>query len=131
MDRNHRLPAHVQDKRPAFDWVAHQQLTVNQRDVILHTDAEVRAWRAANVKKLKRHAERVAARKERDRRNRRFWTGFGAVVALVLLSALALVGWLLWTAVGLGVLAVPALGLLIAGLAVGGHRCVTIVQHMH
>jgi hypothetical protein len=40
-------------------------------------------------------------------------------------------GWLLWVGIGLGVLAVPALALILAGLAVGGHRCITVVQHWH
>ncbi len=68
---------------------------------------------------------------ERDRKVRRFWLGFGAVTALILISLLGVAGWLLWTGVGLGVLAIPALIAGIGALAVGGHKCVTVVQHWH
>ena len=67
----------------------------------------------------------------RDRKVRRFWLGFGAVLGLAVLAALAVAGWLLWTGIGLGVLAVPVLAGLVAALAVGGHRCITVVQHWH
>jgi hypothetical protein len=70
----------------------------------------------------------------RDRKVRRFWLGFGAVIALGLLAGLAVLGWLIWqalTAISLGVLAVPAVLLLAAVLGVGGHRCITTVTHMH
>ena len=46
---------------------------------------------------------------ERDRKVRRFWLGFGAVIGLAVLLALGVAGWLLWTGLGLGVLAVPVL----------------------
>ena len=69
--------------------------------------------------------------KERDRKFRRFWTGFGALAGLLFVIGLLITGWLLWTVIGLGTLAVPAILLLASGLAVGGHRCITIVQHMH
>jgi hypothetical protein len=71
---------------------------------------------------------------ERDRKARRFWLGFGAVLALALLAGIAVVGWLIWTfltGLGYGVLAVPALILAVAALGVGGHRCITVVQHWH
>jgi fatty acid desaturase len=71
---------------------------------------------------------------ERDRKVRRFWLGFGAILALALLAGLAVVAWLVWqalAAVSLGVLAVPVVILLVAVLGVGGHRCVTVVQHWH
>ena len=68
---------------------------------------------------------------ERDRKVRRFWLGFGAVIALALLLALGIAGWLLWTVLGLGVLAIPALVGGVAALVVGGHRCITVVQHWH
>jgi fatty acid desaturase len=76
----------------------------------------------------KNRQEAIAAR---DRKARRFWLGFGAVTALVLVAGLVFAGWLLWVGIGLGVLAVPALALILAGLAVGGHRCITVVQHWH
>jgi fatty acid desaturase len=71
---------------------------------------------------------------ERDRKARRFWFGFGAILALALLAGLAVGAWLVWqffAAISLGVLAVPAVILLVAVLGVGGHRCVTVVQHWH
>lgn len=74
---------------------------------------------------------RQAEIKERDKKFRRFWLGFGALVGVVFLVAVLLAGWLLWTVVGLGALAVPVV-LAVGGLAAaGGHRCITIVQHMH
>ena len=79
----------------------------------------------------KARQEAIAAR---DRKVRRFWLGFGAVIALGLLAGLVLLGWLVWqavAAVSLGVLAVPAVILLVAVLGVGGHRCITVVQHWH
>ncbi len=68
---------------------------------------------------------------ERDRKVRRFWLGFGAVMGLAVLTGLVLAGWRLWTGIGLGVLAIPAMVLIIAALTVGGHRCITVVQHWH
>ena len=69
--------------------------------------------------------------RERDKKFRRFWTGFGALVGLIFVIGLLITGWLVWTVIGLGALAVPAVLLLASGLAVGGHRCITIVQHTH
>jgi hypothetical protein len=76
----------------------------------------------------KKRQEAIAAR---DRRIRRFWAGFGAVIGLAVLTGLAAAGWLLWTVLGLGLLAIPALALIVAAVAVGGHKCVTVVQHWH
>ncbi|GGQ87253.1 hypothetical protein [Couchioplanes azureus] len=76
----------------------------------------------------KARQEAIAAR---DRKIRRFWLGFGAVVGLALVTALFAAGWLLWTGIGLGALAVPVLIAIVAALAVGGHRCITVVQHWH
>ena len=76
---------------------------------------------------LVRHAELA----ERDRKVRRFWLGFGISLGLGLLAGLAVAVWAIASA-GIGLLlAVPAVLLAVGGLAVGGHRCVTIVQHMH
>ncbi len=75
--------------------------------------------------------KRQQAIAERDRKVRRFWLGFGAVVALALLGLVVAASWWLWAVLGLGLLAVPALGVIVAALAVGGHRCITIVQHLH
>jgi hypothetical protein len=78
-----------------------------------------------------RWAKRQAELAERDRKVRRFWLGFGAVIGLAVLAALALAGWLLWAGLGLGALAIPVLAAGVAALAVGGHRCITVVQHWH
>jgi hypothetical protein len=108
------------------------------------TLAELEQWRlaatdpAALIRQQQRNSElylrwkiRQADIKERDRKFRRFWLGFGAVFGLGLLIVVFIAGWLLWTAAGLGVLTVPVVLVVAGGLAVGGHRCITIVQHMH
>jgi hypothetical protein len=69
---------------------------------------------------------------ERDRRVRRFLLGFGAVVGLGVLAGIALAVWLLSHALGgLGLLAIPLVLLAGGGVVVGGHRCVTVIQHWH
>jgi uncharacterized membrane protein YdbT with pleckstrin-like domain len=92
------------------------QLAARQR----HQQALYAQWKAQQ--------QAIAAR---DRQVRRFWLGFGAVIGLTVLATIVAAAWLLWTAVGLGVLAVPVLLALMAALAVGGHRCITVVQHWH
>jgi hypothetical protein len=79
-------------------------------------------------------AVRQAALAEHDRKVRRFLLGFGAAFGAGLITALAVFGWLAYhamAATGLGLLAVPVLILAVTGVAVGGHRCITIVQHWH
>ena len=71
---------------------------------------------------------------EYDRKFRRFWLGFGAVIGTAVLAGAGFLGWLAWhavTATALGLLAVPLVVLAAAGVVVGGHRCITIVQHWH
>ena len=98
------------------------------------TERELAARRAQDRILVARWKARQAAIAERDRKVRRFWLGFGVVFGL---GALALVGGVVWFVVhaavslGAGLLAIPLAILALAGLAVGGHRCVTIVQHMH
>ena len=56
------------------------------------------------------------------------------LLTVALLAGLTIVSWLIWqalAAVSLGVLAVPVVILFLAVLGVGGHRCVTVVQHWH
>jgi hypothetical protein len=77
---------------------------------------------------------RQVAIAERDRKLRRFWLGFGAVIALGVLAALAVAGWLAWqalAALNVGALAFPLVLVLLAGAVLGGHRCITTVQHWH
>ena len=102
-----------------------------QRELILHTAAEVAAYREQQRRLVARARRRHTAIAERDRKVRRFWLGFGAVFALAVLVALVVAGWLIWSVLGLGVLAIPVLIAGTAALAVGGHRCITIVQHWH
>ena len=83
---------------------------------------------AALYGQWKRRQQAIAAR---DRQLRRFWLGFGAVTGLAVLGLLVAAGWLLWAVLGLGLLALPALAVIVAALAVGGHRCITVVQHWH
>lgn len=74
---------------------------------------------------------RQAELAERDRKVRRFWLGFGATAGLGVLAGLGVVVWVIASS-GVGLLlAVPAVFLAVAGLAVGGHKCVTVVQHWH
>jgi hypothetical protein len=71
---------------------------------------------------------------DRDRKVRRFWLGFGAIIALAVLAIIAVLAWLVWhvlAAISLGALAVPVVIVLVAVLGVGGHKCVTVVQHWH
>jgi hypothetical protein len=68
--------------------------------------------------------------KAKDRKVRRFWLGFGLAVGTAVLLGLGLIAWAMFS-VGLAVLAIPAVLLGLVGLGVGGHRCVTIVQHWH
>ena len=93
--------------------------------------AELVRQQQRNTELYLRWKTRQAEIRERDRKFRRFWLGFGALVGLVFLAGLLVGGWLLWTVLGLGVLAVPVVLLFAGGLAVGGHRCITIVQHLH
>ncbi len=87
-----------------------------------------RRRQAALYAQWKKRQQAIA---EHDRKVRRFWLGFGDVVALTVLALLVAASWWLWAVLGLGLLAIPALGLVVAALAVGGHRCITVVQHWH
>jgi hypothetical protein len=93
--------------------------------------AEIVKQQQRNTELYLRWKTRQAEIKERDKKYRRFWLGFGALVGLAFLTAALVGGWLLWTVLGLGALAVPVILLLAGGLAVGGHRCITVVQHLH
>ena len=93
--------------------------------------AQLAARRQAQHRQYLAWKYRQEAIAARDRKVRRFWLGFGAVIALAVLAVLITAGWLLWTGIGLGVLAVPVLIAGVAALAVGGHRCITVVQHWH
>ena len=96
--------------------------------------AEILARRAADRRNVERSKARRAAIAARDRKVRRFWLGFGAIVAVAIVAALAGAGWLIWHAMAglnLSALAIPVVLGLAALLALGGHRCITVVQHWH
>ncbi|GIE93314.1 hypothetical protein [Paractinoplanes rishiriensis] len=106
----------------------------HERYPAVYDEQQIRMQQQRNHELYLRWKARQAEIEERDRKFRRFWTGFGAVIAVVLLTALFIGGWMLWqalAAIGLGALAVPLI--LGAGFVavIGGRRCVTIIQHMH
>jgi fatty acid desaturase len=124
-----RLPATRPNTRPVVQYVDPSQTTIQ-----LLTPAQAAAKQRRDQQLHARWKHRQAAIAERDRKARRFWLGFGAIIGLAGLVGLALVGWFIWqalAAVSLGVLAVPALIVLVLLLGIGGHRCVTVVQHWH
>jgi hypothetical protein len=125
---NRRVPA----TRPPMSRVIHYVDAATPAELAypLHPAQLAAKQRQQHVAYL-RWKTRQEAIVERDRKVRRFWLGFGSVIGLTVLIALGLAGWLLWTGVGLGVLAVPVLIGGVAALAAGGHRCVTVVQHWH
>ena len=100
--------------------------------MLIVTPAQLAARRREQHLVYVRWAKRQAAIAEHDRKVRRFWLGFGAVIGTAVLAAVAVAGWLLWHATsGLGLLAIPLVVVLAAGVVVGGHRCITVVQHWH
>jgi hypothetical protein len=103
-------------------------------EVTLVTRAELAARRKRDAEQYNRWRLRQEELAERDRKVRRFLLGVGLAVGTGLLIAVAVAGWIVWHALttsGVGLLAVPLVLLLGAGLVVGGHRCVTVVQHWH
>jgi hypothetical protein len=97
--------------------------------------AEIVKQRQRNTELYLRWKTRQAEIRERDKKFRRFWLGFGAIAGTAFLATVVVGGLLLWhylAAFGLGaVVIVPVILLLGGGLAVGGHRCITVVQHLH
>jgi Flp pilus assembly protein TadB len=102
-----------------------------QADLERLTASEMQTRRAQQRAMYRMWQERQARIAEHDRKVRRFWLGFGAVFAFAFLLLVVVTAWWLWTAVGLGMFAIPLLFLGATVTAVGGHRCVTIVQHWH
>ena len=123
----HRLPA-----QPAPRVIHYIDPTMPATGMTVLTERELLARRERDRVLYARWVQRRAQLAERDRKVRRFWLGFGAVVGV---AGLALVGWLVWfvfhAAASLGLFAIPLALLALSGLVAGGHRCVTIVQHMH
>ena len=117
--------------RPAAASRFASYMDVPQGQVVLVTEEQLAAYQAEQRVLRARWKARQDAIKARDRKVMRFWLGFGAVIAAVVLIAVVVAGWLLWTAVGLGVLALPVLAALLTALGAAGHRCITVVQHWH
>ena len=125
-----RLPAPRRMSRP----VQYIDAVPRVGEVTLVTRAELAARRRHDAEQYARWQARQLAQAERDRRVRRFLLGFGLAVGTGLLAGIAISGWLIWHALataGVGVLAVPLVLLVAAGLVVGGQRCITVVQHWH
>jgi hypothetical protein len=98
------------------------------------TPATLAARQREDARLYARWTERRQVQRQRDRKARRFWLGFGAVLGLGFLIGLTVLGWLIWhalAAISLGALAIPVVLVIGALGAAGGHRCITIVQHMH
>ena len=103
-------------------------------EVTLVTRAELAARRRREAEQYDRWRLRQMEIAERDRKVRRFLLGAGLAVGTGLLAGIGVTGWIVWhalTTAGVGLLAVPLVLLIGAGLVVGGHRCITVVQHWH
>jgi hypothetical protein len=105
-----------------------------RQEVVYYSPAQLAAKRREQHQQYLQWKTRQLALIEHDRKVRRFWLGFGAIVGTALVAAIAVLVWMVWTAVNsltVDVFAIP-LGLLaLAALVLGGHRCITIVQHWH
>src|SRR5438046_3170636 len=111
-----QLPANTMAHLPA-PRVVHYPDPATRHDLAYLTPAELAARRREQQLMYARWLVRQAAIAEHDRKVRRFWLGFGATVAVVVLVGLAVAGWLVYRAVtgaGLGLLAVPAVVLAVA-----------------
>jgi hypothetical protein len=106
-------------------------------EMLLHTAAHVAAQRHERELAYGRWAARQAVIVERDRRTRRLMLRIVGVAALVLIAGCSALGWMAYRAVTTAITGDPAMvggvivGVLLAGLVVGGRRCITIVEHRH
>jgi hypothetical protein len=104
-------------------------------DLVAYSAAQIAARREEQQLMYARWQQRQAVQAERDRKARRFFLGFGAVVGVAVLAGCSVAGWLVYravTGIGVGSIAAVVVGVLaLAGLLAGGRRCVTIVQHWH
>jgi fatty acid desaturase len=116
--------------QPATRIVHYADPTAPAAGLQLMTERELAERREQDRVLYARWMVRRAEQAERDRKVRRFLFGFGAVVGLAVLGAVAALVWAI-AAIGLGLLAIPAVILAVGGVAVGGHRCITVVQHWH
>jgi sterol desaturase/sphingolipid hydroxylase (fatty acid hydroxylase superfamily) len=127
----HHLPTQPRPRMPVRPV---QYLDPATQQMVYLTSAQFAAKQRQDAILYARWRQRRAAQRARDRKLRRFWLGFGVVIGVAVLAGFVLVSWLIWqalAAVSLGVLAVPVVILFVALLGVGGHRCVTVVQHWH
>jgi hypothetical protein len=103
--------------------------------VVYYDPAEVAQRRQRDLDAIRRWQFRQAQIREHDRKVRRFWLGFGAIVGTGVLAGLAWLAWLIYDAtraLNIGAVLGALVGLLIlGGLAAGARRCITIVQHWH
>jgi hypothetical protein len=113
--------------------VVHYVDPVAHRGELLHPTAwQLAAHREEQHALYLKWKVRQAEIAERDRRVRRFLFGFGTVIGLAVLVGIVLVVWLLaHVLAGLGLLAIPLVLFAGSGLVLGGHRCVTVIQHWH
>jgi hypothetical protein len=103
-------------------------------EVTLVTRAELAARQAEQREMYARWRARQDAIAEHDRKVRRFLLGFGAAIGTGVLAGIGIAGWLVYHAIttaGAGLIAVPLVVLAVVGLAAGGQRCITIIQHWH
>ncbi|MEV6489049.1 hypothetical protein AB0M20_10515 [Actinoplanes sp. NPDC051633] len=69
---------------------------------IFLTPAELVAKQQRDAVLVARWQQRRRLQRERDRKARRFWLGFGAILAVALLAGLVLVAYLIWQALAVG-----------------------------
>ena len=115
-----------------------QPASPTDASLLLYTAVELATRRQEQQLLYARWLARRQVQVEKDRKARRFWLGFGAVAGLGLLALLVLLGWLAYQAItgviagaGVGLLGVLAAVLLLGLIGIGGHRCITTIQHWH
>ena len=69
------------------------------RREVHYSPAQLAAKRREEQRMYREWTVRQAAIAEKDRKARRFWLGFGAVVGIGLLATIAVVVWWLWHAI--------------------------------
>ena len=100
--------------------------------VQLYTAQDLAARRAQDRILYARWLARQAALAEHDRKVRKLLLRIAAAAAVMLVGGVGLLIWLIWQALlNVALMLVPLLILGAAGLLIGGHRCITIVEHRH
>lgn len=96
--------------------------------------ARMLAQEKADRVAVARWRARQAAMRAHDRKVRRFMLGFGVVVGLAVVAAAVAISYAvyrLFDGMDFGLLGLPLIVVLLVLFGLGGHRCVTIVQHWH